>query len=269
MPNHHVGPKILFIDIETKPIFAHVWSLWENNVGLNQIESDWSVLSIAAKWLHEKEVMYRDNRGNKDLDDDKALLEWAWDLLDEADVVITQNGMRFDIPKLFARFLIKNVRRRKPPRAFKQIDTKVIAKQKFGFTSNRLEYMSEKLNRKYKKLAHKKFPGHELWVACMNGVVAAWEEMRKYNIHDVLALEELWKTFAPWDNSINFRLFDGKLNSDCGICGGKMHANGKRYVTGVGVFQRYRCGKCGAEERGRKTVLSETKGLFIKGKIVR
>lgn len=265
----HIGPKILFIDIETKPILGHVWSLWDNNVGLNQIEADWSILSIAAKWLHEKEVMYRDNRDATDLDDDKHLLEWAWDLLDEADIVITQNGKRFDIPKLFARMLIKKVRNRKPPRSFRQIDTKEIASKKFGFTSNKLEYTTDKLNKRYKKLKHKKFPGHEMWVACMKGVRAAWEEMRKYNIHDVLALEELWKIFAPWDNSINFRLYDNILSGTCGICGGKMHANGKRYVTGVGVFQRYRCGKCGAEERGRGTILSETKGMFIRGKVVR
>jgi hypothetical protein len=45
------GPKVLFIDIETAPILARVWNIWEENIGLNQIEMDWSILAFAAKWL--------------------------------------------------------------------------------------------------------------------------------------------------------------------------------------------------------------------------
>lgn len=267
------GPKVLFLDIETKPILAHVWSLWENNVGLNQIESDWSVLSISANWLHEPDalanVMYRDNRASADLENDKALLEWAWDLLDEADIVVTQNGKRFDIPKLFARMVIQRVRGGKPPRSFRQIDTKEIASKRFGFTSNKLEYMTDKLCVRWKKLKHKKFPGHELWVECMKNNQDAWREMEKYNKVDVLSLRELWVKIRAWDGSINFRLYDDKISSECGLCGGKMRQNGKRYVTGVGVFQRYRCGKCGAEERSRSTLVDSLKNASVRGKVCR
>jgi hypothetical protein len=35
-PAPATGPKVLIYDIETAPIVAHVWGLWENNVGLNQ-----------------------------------------------------------------------------------------------------------------------------------------------------------------------------------------------------------------------------------------
>ena len=44
-------PVITVIDIETAPIVAHVWRLFDNNVGLNQIEQDWSILSYTAKTL--------------------------------------------------------------------------------------------------------------------------------------------------------------------------------------------------------------------------
>ena len=56
------GPKIGLIDIETAPIEAHVWGLWDQNVGLNQIKTDWAALSIAAKWMHEDEVWYEDTQ---------------------------------------------------------------------------------------------------------------------------------------------------------------------------------------------------------------
>src|ERR1035437_10416966 len=71
------GPKVLIFDIETAPIIAHVWGLWENNVGLNQIVSDWHVLSWSAKWLDDPstKVMYDDQRGAKNIEDDKRLLQ--------------------------------------------------------------------------------------------------------------------------------------------------------------------------------------------------
>ncbi len=72
------GPIVLLLDIETAPIIGHVWGLWENNVGLNQIESDWHLLSWSAKYLESKDkktvygphrkVMYKDQRGVKDKD---------------------------------------------------------------------------------------------------------------------------------------------------------------------------------------------------------
>ena len=34
------GPKILIVDIETAPIVAQVWGLFDQNVGLNQIAQD-------------------------------------------------------------------------------------------------------------------------------------------------------------------------------------------------------------------------------------
>lgn len=59
--------------------------------------------------------------------------------------------------------------------------------------------MTDKFCKKYKKLKHKKFPGHELWKECLKGNKEAWNEMRKYNIHDVLATEELYNVLKQWD----------------------------------------------------------------------
>lgn len=247
--------KILFVDIETKPLIAHVWGLWENNVGLNQVESDWSILSWAAKWRGEKLIRYQDNRKSKNLDNDKKLLNSIWKLLDEADVVVTQNGKKFDVPKLNARFIINGMQ---PPSSFKQIDTCQIARKKFGFTSNKLEYLSEKLCTKYKKLKHKRFPGHEMWTECLKGNQAAWKEMEKYNKHDVLALEELYTKLIPWDTgNVNFNVYNPEPT--CG-CGSTKFIKRGFFFTGTGKFQRYRCNKCGSETRSGKN-------LIVKGSI--
>src|ERR1035437_3391457 len=122
------GPKVLIFDIETAPIIAHVWSIWEQNVGLNQIVADWHVMSWSAKWLDapSTQVMYEDQRLEQNIENDKRLLQGIWDLLDEADVVITQNGKSFDQKKLNARFVMNGFQ---PPSSYKHIDTKIIAKQ--------------------------------------------------------------------------------------------------------------------------------------------
>ena len=72
-------PKILVLDIETSPIISHVWGLWDNNVSLNQVQTDWHLLSWAAKWLGEKEIMYCDQRGHHDISDDDDLLSGLHD----------------------------------------------------------------------------------------------------------------------------------------------------------------------------------------------
>ena len=36
-PPKLAGPRVLLFDIETAPILAHVWGLWDNNVALIQV----------------------------------------------------------------------------------------------------------------------------------------------------------------------------------------------------------------------------------------
>lgn len=234
-------PKVLFCDIETAPIKAFVWGLFDQNVGLNQIDVDWNILSWAAKWQGETKVHYQDLRRAKDKSNDKKILKGIWKLLDQADIVIWQNGKKFDHKKLNARFIAHGM---KPPSSYRQIDTLTLAKKHFGFTSNKLEYLTAKLNTKYKKLKHKKFPGFELWQQCLEGNQTAWKEMELYNRHDVLSLEELYNKLQPWDSAVIIHE-GGECN--CGADNWKKH--GFRY-TNARTYQRLKCGSCGAESKG-------------------
>lgn len=256
------GAKVLIFDIETAPMLGFVWGLWENNVALNQIHSDWHILSWSAKWLGDSpnNIMYMDQRKAKNVEDDKKLLEGIWELLNEADVVITQNGRAFDQKKLQARFILNGM---KPPSSYKHIDTLILAKKHFAFSSNKLEYMSTKLCTKYKKLKTKAFQGFDLWKECLNGNVKAWKEMEKYNKYDVLALEELYTKLIPWDNSVNFNVYnEGTVNS-CTCGNSKFVRNGYAY-TNTAKYQRYLCTKCGSETRGRKNLFSKDKKDSLK-----
>lgn len=268
MSKKQTGPKVLIVDIETAPILAHVWGLWDNNVALNQIERDWFVLSFSAKWLGtpETEVIYHDQRNAKNLENDKPLLKKIWKLLDQADVLLTQNGNKFDIKKLNARFVIHGMQ---PPSSYKKIDTLVLAKKHFGFTSNKLEYMTSKLCTKYKKLVDKKYSGFTLWTECLKGNLDAWKEMERYNKLDVLSLEELYQKLIPWDNNmVNFNLYHNGTEHICKCGSTELQRYGYAY-TSVGKFQRYLCKVCRTETRDAKNLLTKDKKEFLKRGTVR
>lgn len=241
-------PKVLLLDIETSPIISYVWGLFDQNVPLNQIKQDWHLLSWAAKWLGEKKIMYEDQRKAKNIEDDSKIAKSIWKLLDEADIVITQNGKSFDIKKLNSRFIAHGFR---PPAPFKQIDTLVLAKRYFGFTSNKLAYMTDKLCTKYKKLDHHKFSGFELWKECLAGNLKAWKEMEKYNKYDVLSLEELYNKLMPWDsNKTSFASYEDKVTNKCN-CGSTAYQLRGYQLTKTGKYQRYQCLDCGSWFRGK------------------
>lgn len=257
--NKH-GPKILLLDVETAPMLGYVWGLWDQNISLNQLKSDWYILAWSAKWMHEPptKIMYQDQRNAKNIEDDHALLEKLWLLLDEADVVVTQNGKAFDEKRINARFIINGFQ---PPSSYQHIDTKRIASKKFGFTSNKLEYMTEKLCTKYKKSKHSTFSGFELWKECLAGNKKAWKEMEHYNKLDVLSLEELYRKMQPWDNSLNVNLYtpdDAVLTCACGST--KFIKNGFKY-TSAGKYQRYKCLSCGSERKDRTNLLPKEKRI--------
>lgn len=259
------GPRILFLDVETSPVKAAVWSLWKQNVGLNMIDSDWFILSYSAKWAGDDpdDIMYNDLRGYVNQEDDTDLLDDLWDLMDEADIIVTQNGIKFDSKKINARFIINGY---KPPSHYKQVDTLVIAKSRFGFTSNKLEYMTDKINTKYRKMDHGKFPGFKLWSECLNDNPEAWEEMEVYNKYDVLSLEELYEKMRPWDQRHpNLSLY-GDLNDQKCTCGSSKFKKNGYYHTQVSRFDKYVCEDCGTEYRGRvnKFTKDQRKQILVK-----
>ena len=254
-------PKILVFDIETRPIMGYVWRLWDQNLGLNMVESDWSIMSYSAKWLGEDTIEYADNRGKGE--DDTELVCRLWALLDEADYVIAHNARKFDVPKVNARFIQLGML---PCSPYRIIDTLQIAKSRFNFTSNKLEYLADALGCS-PKLKHQKFAGFELWKECMDENNEAWEEMKEYNIQDSATLEEVFFKLRPWmSNQMNHNLFieDDDAEPVCQVCGSEhLHKRGFSYTAGS-KFQRFRCTECGGWSRSTKSeARSKITGITI------
>jgi DNA polymerase elongation subunit (family B) len=238
-------PRCLVLDIETRPMEAYVWGRRDVNIGLDMLKQDWEIMAWSAKWLGEKKVHYRDMRKYKT--DFKILLPLR-DLLDEADILITQNGQSFDSRKINARLIHYGMH---PPSPYKHLDTYRIARKVGDFTSNSLEYLTDKLNTKYKKLKHGKFPGMSLWKECLQGNVKAWDEMKRYNINDTLCTEELYYKLKPWIPETMTRVFP---QADvCRLCGPGVKVWHKGYETKrSGKYHKFQCQKCYAWTIGGK-----------------
>lgn len=244
--------NVWIIDIETSPLLAFVWGRHDQNIGLNQIKEEWNIMAWAAKRLGDKacKTQYKDQRDSL-FQNDKDILGGLWKILDEADVIITQNGQNFDAPKLNARFIMNGMN---PPSPYKHLDTYQIVRKVAKFTSNSLEYLTGKLCTRYKKLSHKKFPGMLLWTECLKGNKKAWDEMKRYNIHDVLATEEFYNKIRAWaPDSMPNTFFVEDPAKECGRCGstGKMQRRGER-VNNKTRYTRYQCQGCGKWQTGEK-----------------
>ncbi len=248
-------PRILVLDLETSPLVVETWGLHNQHIGLGQIQQDWSVLSWAAKWLGEKKTYQEDTSKQKDLRDDKKILLSLWKLLDSADIIITKNGKRFDEKKANARFVINGI---KPPSSYYHIDVEKLTRKKFGFTSQSLAYITDKLNKKSKKLKHKEFPGNELWTECLKKNPKAWKEMRIYNIMDVVSLEELYFNLKLWDDSLRHFVYEKGNPVECRCGSPKLESKGIAY-TAVGQFRRFRCLECGSSATSRINLLLNRK----------
>lgn len=247
-------PRILIFDIETAPITAYTWGLYDQNVGLNQIKSDWHLLAWAAKWFGEpaSKVMYMDNSKAKDITNDKALVMGLAKLLNEADIIITQNGDAFDVKKLNARAVIHRL---PPIKPCKSTDILKEGRKVFKFTSHKLEYITDILNDKYKKLKHEQYPGFELWKAILSGDKKAWPVMQKYCIYDVLATEESYQKIQGWIKTQNLACYidDAVMRCKCGS--DQLTKEGYAH-TDAGKYQVYHCKVCGKWPRSPMNLLT-------------
>lgn len=233
-------PKILLLDIETSPLITYTWGLYDQNIGLNQVKKESNILAWSAKWLDGKEMFYHDQENVKDMSNEKEILRKLWKLLDEADVVIGHNVRRFDLRRINGRFLKYELGR---PSDYRIIDTLSICRKNFDLLSNKLEWVAEYLKCKNRKLTKRKFAGMSLWIECLDKNPEAWIEMEQYNKQDVIVLEEVYKKLRVWDDSINFSVYnEGKHMCSCGSC--DLIKKGPT-ATNTGIFQRYKCKKCG------------------------
>jgi hypothetical protein len=247
-----MSPRILTLDIETKPLVCYTWGIWDQNPSIDMIAEDWSILCYCAKWLDSSKVIseHTGGRGRAKVKDDRRLLRSLHALLDEADIVVAQNGKRFDLKKIDARLIQQG---HKPYSPVRVIDTLINARNRFAFTSNKLEFQSRILAKTHKS-KHKEFPGFELWLECMKDNPKAWKEMIAYCSTDVLATEQVYLKQRPWARSHpNVATYIQDKDSRCDRCGSKNLQRRGYIYSQQGQYPRFQCSDCNGWSRGKST----------------
>lgn len=191
-------PKVLILDIETRSLTVKTFGLRDQNIGLEQVVDDGGILCWSAKWLGSDKVFFEETKGVKSKE--KVILKKLKKLMDEADIILGQNSQSFDVPIVMGLFLYYDLI--DDVREFRQIDTLRMSRSKYKFLSHKLQYMSGKLC-EIKKQTHAKFPGMSLWMEYEAKNPAAFAEMKKYNMADVQATEELFLKLAKGCKSKN------------------------------------------------------------------
>ena len=238
--------KILLLDIETAPNKVYSWGLWDQNIATNQVQETSYILCWGAKWYGEEKIMFDSVKKSSP----RAMLGKMHTLLDQADIVVHYNGVKFDIPTLNKEFIQLGF---SPPAPYKQVDCLREVKRMFRFQSNKLDFVSQALDIGA-KASHE---GFELWIKCMDKKdpdhLGAWKRMEKYNRQDVKLLETLYTRLRPWiEKHPNMGAFEDI--PACPKCGSEKRQQRGYAVTQMLKYPRYQCQGCGGWFRGNKSV---------------
>lgn len=248
-PKSPTTAKILVYDIETSPLLAYTFSPWQTNIRHTSIKQDWKILSFSAKWLFSNEVIsFRLSPEELKTFDDKRITNELWNLLDNCDIAIAHNGIKFDNKKANAKFLEHKL---PPTSSFFTIDTCYHAKKRFGFTYNSLDYLG-----KFLGFGGKLETKSGLWDDVMAGDYESLVQMDEYCQRDVKLLEDVYLAMRPFiapHPHVGVYVIGDKPT--CPSCGhDELHNIHKDYATTVNIYEAYRCTNCEALSRKRKPI---------------
>ncbi len=237
------GCKILILDIETMYAIVHTWSLWPKFISPNDVIEPVSTICWAAMWDHERSTMF----GRMD---DPGSLDRIYNLIDEADAIVTYNGVGFDAKHLNKDFVLAGYH---PPSGYHHIDLYLAVKKQFKFQSNKLDYVIKQLGGRGKK-PHE---GMGLWDKVRAGDAMAWRKMEAYNRQDVKETKWLYHRILPWIHNhpnVGMWIVD-PAKPTCTHCGSMdLIHKGAQYNTKSQSYLRYKCNNCGTPLRGRFTI---------------
>lgn len=233
--------KILVVDIERLPGLARVWEQKTRFVGINQFTRLPSLLCFAAKWYGSKTTEF-----HASWDDHEAMVQRSWELYDEANIVVTYNGIRFDNKHLRSDWLLAGM---PPPSPWKDVDLYAVNSRTFGFESKSLNHLCQRLGLDTKS-------GHydaEVAEACMAGDPTARRLMARYNRGDVKITEQAYMALLPWIHNHPHHVDGfGDDQARCNICwSSNLEPNGYKLAQQI-TYRLFRCQDCGANVQGTR-----------------
>ncbi len=244
--------NILLWDVETAPIVAAVWGLYNQDIHHDSIIEDWFIICASWKWLHKKKIhsvslLGDERRFKANHKDDYYVIETLHKILSKADVLVAHNGDAFDLKKFNSRAIYHGFKPIPPP---KTVDTLKEARKNFKFTSNRLDYLGQHLG-----VGKKIDTPKGLWMRALRGVKSAIKTMVVYCNGDIKILEEIYLKLKPWmANHPNYNVYVNEEDQKCPNCGGyDLRQEGHRF-TKTGKKKRFSCRSCGKWSSSGKNV---------------
>lgn len=238
------APRILILDIETKPATLHGFDLRNQNFGLNQMTDPGGVFGVGNKWYTSTKKFFLSDFHNGH----EEMVTGTWKLLDEADIVVTFNGRRFDLPKLNGEFMKLQL---PPPTPYSQVDLFQELKRISSFISLKLDHFLDQFGLTRKE----QHEGMGLWLGCMANDPKAWRKMRSYCLQDVCSTEELLDFVRPWIRHPHMGLLQDNDHLTCEKCGSdELEDTDKTIVLTTLRYPVLRCTQCGGVVRAIKPI---------------
>lgn len=247
-------PNIILWDIETLANLPAIMSvlpsigMWPGRTMKATVNS---IICVGYKRLGEKKTYCINawdypKRWKKDVNDDYEVVKAAYDVLKDADGIITHNGKRFDMKVMQTRLRHHGF---PPLPKIPHIDTCLVARGNLSLYSNRLGDVAKFIGVPG-KLAN---GGWELWEKVLRREKKSQALMTRYCKQDVKCLEDVFMGLRCFvTNMPNYNLFLGENSKVCPTCGSKkLSRNGTRRSK-TQEYQRYLCGNCGATCRTDK-----------------
>lgn len=186
----NLKPKILIYDIETSYNIVKSWRIGYNlNINPTDIIEERKIICVSYKWLGDDQIYNLQWDKNHD---DKFLLEQFIQVLNEADLIVAHNGERYDLKFIKTRAIYHGL---EMLLNYPQFDTLKVAKKKFNFNSNKLDYISEFLGFENKIKTDMKLWDDIIFKSCPK----AMDEMIRYCNMDVELLEKVYNKLSYWE----------------------------------------------------------------------
>jgi len=227
----------LYFDCE---VSANVGLFWQSGyklqIGTENIIKERAIICICYKWEDDNDVYYLQWDSKQD---DKKLLQEFINVANTADELVGHNGDKFDLAWIRTRCLFHNIQMFP---TYNTIDTLKVARSKFRFNSNRLDYIG-----KFLGLGQKNHTNFDLWKDIMlKNCKKAMNTMIDYCIQDVVLLEKVHKALNNHiPSKTHYGVIFGQDRGSCPECGSDDIVINKRRTTASGVKKiQFICKTC-------------------------
>ena len=179
------GLKVAYLDIETSPYLVWTYGIFKTTISPTQIEQD-TMITSAVLLYEDNKVPIVMNWNPNIKDKDKQLLKDLMKHIRDAEVIIMQNGDKFDAPIIQDRLFKVGL---EPLKNIITLDTLLWSKRSFKRASHSLNYRSKVCN-----LGGKIRQDMSDCIDVAKGNDTKQKQRTKYNIKDVLDTRTIfWK----------------------------------------------------------------------------